>query len=157
MGWTQRSAAASVMLAMEDYRRQVGARIRQLREAKGLTQDQLGDIVGVREKTVSRWENGRHTGYISNVRALAEALDVDVQAITGTPPPPLGLGDPDDQLERIEAKLDAIIAHFEIPMPAGTPLGEGAQASQRVAERRRARTDTQSADQEDQDGRAAEN
>lgn len=35
----------------------IGERIRSLREAQGLTQQQLGEIAGVSDKAVSTWEN----------------------------------------------------------------------------------------------------
>lgn len=102
---------------MEPHRTMVGSRIRALREQKGLTQAQLGELVGVREKTVSRWENGRHVIYTSNAKRLAVALDVDTYEILGEPPAPLGLDD-SARLERVEAKLDALLEHFAITDPA---------------------------------------
>lgn len=99
LGWTRKSVGATVVRAMEDHLRQIGGRIRALREARGLTQDELGDLVGVREKTISRWENGKHQAVLGNARALAAALGVDVQDITGHLPAPLGLGASEDQVE----------------------------------------------------------
>ena len=36
----------------------VGRRIASLRAERGLTQTELGDAIGVSDKTVSKWENG---------------------------------------------------------------------------------------------------
>jgi repressor LexA len=36
----------------------MGDRIRMLRDAKGLSQEQLGKLVGVTKSAVSQWENG---------------------------------------------------------------------------------------------------
>jgi len=127
--WRRTSVAETVLRQMVEYREQVGARIRQLRLARGLTQDELADKIGVQEKTVSRWESGRHSGYQRNLNALAAALEVPPEEITGTPPAPLGLGARAEQidggfaefrghvaelagqLDRMEAKLDLLLAH----------------------------------------------
>ncbi len=105
MGWTNVRTDSTLIGAMDDHLRQVGARIRAFRDRKGLTQDQLGDLVGVREKTISRWETGRHQAVLANIKALAEALDVDVQDITGQLPAPLGLGASEDQVQAMATEF----------------------------------------------------
>lgn len=59
-----------------------GARVRQLRESRGLTQLYLATAVEVTTDTISRWEN-RHYPTIKreNGLRLAEALDVDLEEI----------------------------------------------------------------------------
>jgi transcriptional regulator with XRE-family HTH domain len=37
----------------------VGSNLRAAREARGLTQKQVGDALGVTNRDVSRWENGK--------------------------------------------------------------------------------------------------
>lgn len=60
------------------------ATIRSLREARGLTQRQLADAIGVTDKAVSKWESGRGLPDISLVDALAGALGVSVaELLTG--------------------------------------------------------------------------
>lgn len=39
---------------------QIGKFISELRKAQGLTQEQLGEKIGVTNKTVSRWETGTY-------------------------------------------------------------------------------------------------
>ncbi len=55
-----------------------GEMIKNLREKKGLTQAQLGDMLSVSDKTVSKWET--HRGYpdITLLEPLAGALSVSV-------------------------------------------------------------------------------
>jgi transcriptional regulator with XRE-family HTH domain len=60
-------------------------RLRELREAAGLTQEQLGERVGVKREAVARWEAGKREPGWSNVLALAEALGVDCTAFTQAP------------------------------------------------------------------------
>lgn len=55
-----------------------GAAIKRLRETKGLTQAQLADVIGVSDKTVSKWETAKGLPDISLIEPLAKALDVSV-------------------------------------------------------------------------------
>ena len=62
-----------------------GARIRAIREAKGLTQLYIATAVDVTTDTVSRWENKRYpTIKKENGLKLAEALEVDLEEILDT-------------------------------------------------------------------------
>lgn len=38
----------------------IGGFLAELRKSKNLTQEELGDKIGVTNKTVSRWENGNY-------------------------------------------------------------------------------------------------
>lgn len=109
MGWTKRSVGVTVLLVMEEHRRSVGQRAVQLRESKGLTQEDLAHKAGLTTKTISRFENGRHEGRSGTITAIARALDVDYSDLVGTPPAPFALGDDVTQMDRIEAKLDALL------------------------------------------------
>jgi transcriptional regulator with XRE-family HTH domain len=61
------------------------ARLRELREAAGLTQHDLAKKIGVHVDAVARWEQGRREPSWTTVLALAGALGVDCTAFT-TPP-----------------------------------------------------------------------
>ena len=59
-------------------------RIKELRKAKGLTLEEVGDMVGVGKSTVRKWE----TGIIANMKrdkiaALAKALDTTPAYLMG--------------------------------------------------------------------------
>lgn len=55
----------------------VGLVIKNARLAKGLTQEELGEKVGVKKSAVAKWENGRVSEIKrSNLKMLAEALDI---------------------------------------------------------------------------------
>ena len=58
-----------------------GSTIRALREKKGYTQKQLGERVGVSDKTVSKWELCRGLPDISLLEPLAAALGVSVEEL----------------------------------------------------------------------------
>ena len=55
-----------------------GPVIRRLREARGLTQAELADKVGVSSKAVSKWETAKGLPDISLLQPLAGALGVSV-------------------------------------------------------------------------------
>jgi transcriptional regulator with XRE-family HTH domain len=58
----------------------IGERIRQLRDAKDMTQQQLGERVGRSQQEVYRWEKGLLRVHVEDIRALAVALEVSIEA-----------------------------------------------------------------------------
>lgn len=61
---------------------QIGAQIRKYRTTKGLTQEQLGQLVGVTTQAVSKWECGG-TPDAELLPALADALGVNIDSLFG--------------------------------------------------------------------------
>ena len=59
----------------------VGNLISKLREEKGLSQSELGSKLGVSNKAVSRWENGRGYPDTSILLKLAEVLEITVDEL----------------------------------------------------------------------------
>lgn len=55
-------------------------RLRQYRKEKGMTQQELADLLGVSNKTVSRWESGSYPD-VTTLVALARALGVTVDEL----------------------------------------------------------------------------
>ena len=55
-----------------------GATVKQLREAKHITQAKLAERIGVSSKTVSKWETGKGLPDISLLQPLAQALGISV-------------------------------------------------------------------------------
>ena len=53
-----------------------GATIRKLREAKGITQTQLAEKIGVSSKAVSKWETAKGLPDITLIEPLSQALGV---------------------------------------------------------------------------------
>lgn len=58
-----------------------GATIKKLREARGLTQLQLADKIGVTAKAVSKWETAKGLPEISLIEPLGRALGVSVMEL----------------------------------------------------------------------------
>ena len=55
-----------------------GSTIRQLREARGLTQADLAEKIGVSSKTVSKWETAKGLPDVSLLQPLAQVLGISV-------------------------------------------------------------------------------
>lgn len=55
----------------------IGEKIRDARKAKGLTQEELGNLVGVQKSAIAKYENGRVVNIKrSTLQKLAEVLDL---------------------------------------------------------------------------------
>jgi transcriptional regulator with XRE-family HTH domain len=61
--------------------KKIGNFIAKCRKEKNLTQEQLGDILGMNRKTISKWENGNYAPDISLLEPLSETLDVSVHEL----------------------------------------------------------------------------
>ncbi len=64
-----------------ERRFEIGNFIYLLRTEKGLTQRELGDLMGVSDKAVSKWENGASMMRVKNLDKLAEILGVTREEI----------------------------------------------------------------------------
>ena len=59
----------------------IGKFIAALRKEKGLTQEQLGEKLGVTNKTISRWENGNYMPDVEMLSLLAKAFGVSINEL----------------------------------------------------------------------------
>lgn len=59
----------------------VGKFIAELRKEQELTQEQLGEKIGVTNKTISRWENGNYLPPADVLLAMSQLFDVSVNEI----------------------------------------------------------------------------
>lgn len=57
--------------------------IRKMRKEKGLTQEQLADIMGVSTASVSKWETGIAAPELTALAALADFFDMSIDALIG--------------------------------------------------------------------------
>ena len=58
-----------------------GTTIKKLRESKGITQEKLGEMIGVSAKAVSKWETAKGLPDITLIEPLAKALSVSVMEL----------------------------------------------------------------------------
>lgn len=59
----------------------IGAFIQTLRKEKGLTQKELADMLGVTDRAISKWENGRGMPEVSLMKALCDTLDITINEL----------------------------------------------------------------------------
>ena len=61
--------------------KKIGSFLKQLRKEKEMTQEQLGEKVGVSNKTVSRWETGNYMPPIECLAILSDIYDISINEI----------------------------------------------------------------------------
>lgn len=65
-----------------------GQRLKALRKSRGLTQEELADLIGTHETTIRRWENQDNTTTnVELIRKLALTLQVTEEELLSDPPP----------------------------------------------------------------------
>jgi transcriptional regulator with XRE-family HTH domain len=122
LGGSTRCASSRILattVSVNDLRRRVGARIRQMRLTGRLTQEQLAERAGLSYKFVGEVERGTGNPTVDSLAALARAFGVDLTEFfrisdrTGGPPSPVELSEQDfneirdalSQVEQILARL----------------------------------------------------
>lgn len=74
-------------------------RLRELREQRGISQKELGQMFDVKQNTISNWENGTRDPDTTTLAKLADFFDVSLDYL-------LGLTD-------IKTPIETIAAHHE--------------------------------------------
>ena len=60
-----------------EERKELGKRLKQARKEKGLSQEELANLIGLKVGTVSKYEQGDRTPGIGKLQLIANALDCD--------------------------------------------------------------------------------
>ena len=60
----------------QELLRRVGQRVGKARKARGWTQEQLAEAIGIEPVTLSRWETGGRALSLSTLAAISAALEV---------------------------------------------------------------------------------
>ena len=89
--------------------------LKKIREKKGLSQNKLGNMVGVNQTTIARWENKEIAPSIDNVEELANALNIPL-------PDLLGKDLRFDNATFVDVDSDTIQIPVLGKIPAGMPL-----------------------------------
>ena len=61
----------------------VGKRLKEIRMQKGLSQQKLGDMIGVTKVSICGYENGTRVPTIDNLVKLADSLDTTIDYLLG--------------------------------------------------------------------------
>jgi len=64
---------------MKTAKELLGARIKELRKAKGRSQDQLSEDIGIDPKHLSRIEVGKSYPYMETLESIASSLEVELK------------------------------------------------------------------------------
>ena len=59
----------------------IGIFLKELRNKKGMTQEQLGEMVGVSNKTISRWETGNYMPPVDCLNMLSDIYNISINEI----------------------------------------------------------------------------
>lgn len=62
----------------------IGKFLAELRKQKGMTQEQLGELLGVTNKTVSRWETGAYLPPVEILQRLSDLYGITINEILST-------------------------------------------------------------------------
>lgn len=83
----------------------VGERIRRARQAKNLTQQELGDMVGVQKSAIAKYENGRVVNIKNGtLQKLAKVLDLRISDLIEV----------DDTITEVAELHARILSDFEL-------------------------------------------
>ena len=63
---------------METIKKCFGARIKEIRESRGLNQEQLAEKLDMESRHISRIETGKSFTTLENIDKIAKALNVDI-------------------------------------------------------------------------------
>ena len=64
-----------------------GSRLKAFRKKAGLTQEDLADVLGLSYMTIRRWEAGKVTPRLEEIKAIAKALGVSESDLLNDPHP----------------------------------------------------------------------
>ena len=66
---------------MTSLKQKFGKRVKELRKNKGLTQEQLAELINIEPPNVSKLENGLHFPQPEKIEKIASALEVSIQEL----------------------------------------------------------------------------
>ena len=90
----------------------LGEKIKQARQERGLTQKQLGDLCGMADSAIRRYESGRGNPTQKTLERIARALDCDFWALS--PPPHQSTLESRRQVEELMGKEPG---YLDAPVP----------------------------------------
>ncbi len=71
------------LVSLQDIQRVVGANVKKIRLAKGITQEQLAELAGLNRTHMYRLESGKQSMTLRTLKIIADALLVKVRDLIG--------------------------------------------------------------------------
>ena len=87
---------------------QIGKFISELRKEKNMTQQELADKIGVTDRAISNWENGRRLPDLSLIKVVASELDISVAELLN------GRKLNKEELEELKITIDNLLEYNTI-------------------------------------------
>jgi len=113
--------------------RQVGARIRDARKAKGMTLKELGALVGYAQNSLSRWEAGGQPLTVDQLTRLSSALGRPLQYFLGIDFAGADTSRALDLMREAKRRLDELMVEAATPELPGL-LGDVVEAARVLSE-----------------------
>ena len=66
---------------MISLKQKFGKRVKELRKSKGITQEQIAELINIEPPNVSKMENGLHFPQPDKIEKIAKALGVSIQEL----------------------------------------------------------------------------
>ena len=85
-----------------EEKRELGKKIKTARKQKGLSQEQLAELVGYKVGTISKYEQGYRIPDIAMLRKIASVLECNLAELAGTT----------DEVIRETIRLDEAVRHY---------------------------------------------
>ena len=102
--------------------KQLGMRLRALREGIGLSQSKFADVIGSTQSSINRYENGQATPAVDLLRKYADYFDVSMDYIFAR------CDDPQGKLYEAKPPVDAnnpeLRKFVEMCFEPGSPMNE---------------------------------
>lgn len=105
----------------------LGERIQELRKAHGLSQEGLGDLLGVSRQAISKWESDITIPEVDKLIAISKQFDISVGALLGVeepcPPPEQEVSHEltERELTAVEAIVTRYLEQLEHTQPKSAP------------------------------------
>ena len=84
---TDREYAAHLAAAAEEQGRQIGLRLKELRESRHLTSKEVAERAGITPQSLSRIEHGRHDVVFTTLRRILAAMGCSLADLADAPRP----------------------------------------------------------------------
>ena len=86
-----------------------GAKIREARRSRGLTQAALAAVIGTRERNIVRWENDQHEPRFQHVEAIARATDRPLEFFAADDEQPAPADADDEESHLVDDLVTALL------------------------------------------------